>query len=204
MAYKCTSLLPRCFNMLLADCFNRLANGVNLTHFCLLHSDVVPENGWLAKMLTIMRDRELDVLSALIPQKSSAGITSTALERENDPWNPRRLTMTECHKLPETFTGYDTLREFGSSALLFNSGLLLCRLAVLDPGRHFFEFRDRLVQKNGTWRAEAQPEDWLFSRKIAKSGLKYAVTRAVKVDHYGVVGFSNSEVWGMATDGEVR
>lgn len=200
LSHKVTSLLPRCFNLLLADAVNKQAAGAPLTHFCMIHTDVVPEDGWLAKMLAIMRDNKLDVLSALIPQKSSSGITSTALD--TDQWNPRRLTMQECRRLPETFSGFDTLREFKSSSLLFNTGLLLCRLAALDPGRHFFEFRDRIVKQDGQWRVQAQPEDWLFARKIAKSGLKYAVTRAVRVEHYGSAGWSNAEVWGQATDGE--
>lgn len=199
VVWKSTSLLPFCFNMLLADAYNKRQEA-ELTHFCLLHADVVPEQGWLAKMLRIMQDQSVDVLSVLIPQKSTSGVTSTALDVPGNAYHPRRLMMREADRLPRTFGPKETLREFGNSGLLFNTGCLLMRMDAVDPLKHCFDFHDRIVKVDGQYKAEAIPEDWSFSRKIIQSGIKYAVTRAVSVVHYGSAGFDNQEVWGQPTD----
>lgn len=199
ICFKSHSLLPRCFNLLLSDAWNQQADS-GLTHFCLLHSDCDPERGWLGRMMQIMQARGLDALSALVPQKSDSGVTSTALERPEDPWNPRRLTMKECQRLPPTFGPADCVREFGTGSLLFNTGVLLLRMAAINPERHFFEFKDQLVKRNGKYLAQCRPEDWEFSRKILADGLNYAVTREIRVTHWGSAGWDNQSVWGCETD----
>lgn len=177
-SYSC---LTRNFNELYCAALNARKEGI--THFCMLHSDVVPHGmGWLDIMLEIMQAHQTDVLSAIIPIKDNKGFTSTALD--TDQWRPRRLTMTEiCKEYPETFTRPD---------LLINTGLMLIDIRKPWVEQCHFMFLDTIQNRDGIFYAENSPEDWEFSRDARLKGAKIFATRAIGVTHYGHAGYINA------------
>lgn len=169
------SLLTRSFNELWANALNRRPGA---THFLMLHADVIPGGGpkWPITMLSLMRDTGADVLSAVLPIKTHSGLTSTAVETE-DIWNPRKLTIDEVGARDETWT---------ESGLLVNTGLLLADLSKPWVERVCFTMNDRIINKDGFWTAECQPEDWGFSRQVRREGGVVWATRAVPALHLGI------------------
>jgi len=179
------SLLTKCFNMLWQAALKDRERGI--THFAMLHADIVPEDGWLDKMLEICETNQTDVLSTIIPLKNFSGLTSTAFE-VGEKWKCRRLTMTEVIEGPETFHSED---------LLLNTGLMVCDIRKPWANEIVFRFEDSIV--NGE--AVNVPEDWGFSRQVRELGGKLFATRAIKAQHFGEVDFDNYQAWGtMKTD----
>jgi predicted O-methyltransferase YrrM len=141
------SLLPDAFNTHWRTALNYQLAGANFTRFVMLHDDVVPEDGWAGKLLRLLDETGADVVSAVIPIKDSRGLTSTALDDVDDPWEVyRRLTLHEVWGLgmPETFTAADCAVAFGETArlprpLLVNTGCWACRLD--RPWRFRVDFR---------------------------------------------------------------
>lgn len=180
------SLLAHGFNQAWCLALNMREAG-EITHFLLLHSDIVPvDTDWFKQLYNIMRANQLDVLSTIVPLKSSKGLTSTAIEGET-VWSPRRLTMTEVMKMEETWTRPD---------LLFNSGLLLVNMASPKVTSLYFTINDRISKQDGKWVTDVESEDWNFARQCKHLGLKFGVTRKVKVHHVGTMAYGNYERWG--------
>jgi predicted O-methyltransferase YrrM len=182
-----SSLLDHGFNQLWCAALNMKARGV--THFAMIHADVCPEEGWLDVLLGEMAARHADVVSAVIPIKDGSGLTSTAAEGP-DPWNPRKLSLREAYDLPETFGSEDV-----GSPLLLNTGLWVCDLRrpwVYDPEPLCFQTSCRIVRSaDGTYRAQARPEDWEFSRAARARGARLFATRKVSLAHAGEWDFTN-------------
>lgn len=191
------SWLTQNFNSLLCAAMNERKHGI--THFVLLHEDVVPEPFWLDKMIDIMKERKADVLSAIIPIKTHQGITSTALDEYNGGpdrnMSVRRLTLHECFtEFEPTFTHPD---------LLLNTGLMM-----IDVRRRWieecilaeaFQFKDRIVKDQaGNLMAIGLPEDWGFSRAARRAGAALFATREIGVQHIGKAVFVNRNPWGSA------
>jgi hypothetical protein len=107
------SLLAMSFNILFLKAIENSA-----THFCLLHSDVeILTNHWIDRMLKIMKEKKLSVLSVVLPIKNDSGETSVALD------NPiRKLTMKEIYSLPFTITRQCCNERFNNDLLLINTG----------------------------------------------------------------------------------
>lgn len=192
-SYSC---LPRNFNELFCAALNARKDGA--THFCMLHSDVVPHGiGWLDVMCDEMERVGADVLSAVIPLKISNGMTSTAMDEPVDGsdayWRPRRLSMTEVYNdYPETFT---------SGLLLVNTGLMLVDMRKDWVNNIWFQFEDRISRDAvGNFVALNVPEDWDFSRRAKKLGAKIYATRKVAATHFGHMGFGNMFAFGKKTD----
>jgi len=192
-SYSC---LPRNFNELLCAALNARKDGA--THFCMLHSDIVPYGvGWLDVMLDEMERVEADVLSAVVPLRAANGMTSTALDEPVDGsdhhWRPRRLTMTEIHKSYE--------ETFSDPLLLINTGLMLVDIRKDWVNDIWFTFEDIISRDAaGNFVALNVPEDWNFSRRAKQLGAKLWATRKVGVTHYGHMGFGNMHVYGKPTD----
>ncbi len=216
------SLLCHNFNSLWCTAMNDPL----ITHFAMIHADIAAQFYWLDTMIDIMDERELTVLSALVPMKTGDGLTSTALDtpenRRQGPTQQRRLTMREAYRLPETFDVGDVCDLFGTDrftfyagnpgngafapkvarALLFNTGLMVVDLAQfreLKPNAFpGFDITSRIVREaDGSLAVSTEPEDWAFSRWCATQGLSTAVTRAVRVDHQGGhVSQVNDRPWG--------
>jgi len=189
-----TSANAHGMNRLWIDALERAERG-EITHFMMLHSDIVPEFNWLSKMMTIMERTGADVLSAVVPIKDSQGFTSTALDQpvsDVDPyWRVRRLTMREVYKMEPTFTDPN---------LLLNDGLMLVNLAnrSVKWDEVFFQFEDRIIRHHGKRTAVCMPEDWNFSRKCRTAGAKLWATREVALNHMGPAAYPNGGPWGTA------
>ena len=161
------------------------------THFCMLHSDVVPEHFFVDKMLSVMARTGADVLSAVIPIKDQKGLTSTALDEPVGDWDPRwrkrRLTLREIHELEPTFT---------HDRLLLNTGLMLVDITKPWVDSIHFHFDDAIIEHRGERVAVASPEDWNFSMDARALGAKLYATREVRVMHAGQAMYSNGFAWG--------
>jgi hypothetical protein len=178
-------------NSLLALAFNQAwaaALNDNATFFLMLHEDIIPvTDQWVAVMFRELMDRRADVISVVSPIKTPDGLTSTAVETD-DPWNPRRLTMTEVYERPETWT---------EEGLLLNTGLMLVDFRAPWVNDAYFTINDRIIRKpTGEYMAEVQPEDWNISRTARAAGAKLYATRKVTVLHVGRAGYDNSCPWG--------
>lgn len=199
-------MLPRVFNMLWADILNASRNDP-ITHIAMIHDDVAPDmpggfSDWLDVLFDELERTGADCISAVVPIKNGKGVTSTAVDVNPEmPWNPRRLTLREVFRLPETFSAEDVPWNNGGP-LLINSGLWLCRWdpAWADPNRPdrkiVFRFLNDIIQTpEGAWAGWDIPEDWDFARQLHRQGKKVLATRKVKLDHELPV-FHNRSPWG--------
>jgi len=190
------SILTQTFNELFCDALNaRDTEGV--THFAMLHNDVVPEKNWLSTLIDEMEECDLDVLSAVVPLKNQHGLTSTGVDTPGYPWGVHRLTMREVMELPPTFTAADVPFRQPDACLLLNSGCWAMRLT--EPwveGLHFRQ-QDRIVWCLATksWAAQSISEDWDFSRQLHTRGCRVAATRKVALYHQNPQ-YTNQEAWG--------
>src|SRR5215469_17754996 len=57
------SLLASCFNKAWCAALNLQREGEDITHFAMLHDDVVPEDGWLEQLLKDMKESDADLVS---------------------------------------------------------------------------------------------------------------------------------------------
>jgi hypothetical protein len=185
------------FNLLWCEALNGRKRG-EYTHFAMQHSDVEPEAGWLDVLLAELDRTGLDVLGVPVPLKDTRGLTSTAVGRDDGfDWMPkRRLTLTEVHALPETFTSADL-----DGPLLLNTGLWVCRLGDWSE-RVCFTINDRIAtDPDGVFTALVEPEDWHFSRQLHRLGVTVGCTRMVRLAHVGMHPWPNTHGWGrLATD----
>lgn len=195
--YKCESLslLAYGFNRLYCNALN-MRNTHGITHFLLLHSDIIPDDPktWITDLISEMEKYGADILSAVVPLKGPTGLTSTALDMacDENPWAVKRYSMKEIMELPETFT---------HEKLLINSGCLLIDLRKPWVEQVFFTIRDRITKKSdGDFMAHVESEDWGFSKQARVCGAKIYATRKVKLAHMGRADYMNDTVWGEETD----
>lgn len=189
-----SSILPLTFDLLWAQALMHHDRG-EITHFAMIHDDVVPGADWLRVLLGEMRTHDADIVSAVVPIKDARGLTSTGIDDTGDVWNPRRLTLTEVHERPTTFT---------DPAILLNTGLWVCDLsrpwvkATTPEGELVASFhqRNRIVQGGDGWKAECRSEDWEFSRLVRSAGgTRQYATRTVGLYHADPR-FTNTVAWG--------
>lgn len=174
-----SSLLAKCFNQLWCQALN-LKRTQGLTHFAMVHADIDPQEGWLDRMHSIMKETSADVLSCVIAMKAAGGFTSTA-EETDDEFKPRNYNFSECTNVTWTSPG-----------LLVNTGLMLCDLRKPWADSVVFAMRDEIrVTENGERYAVCASEDWEFSRQAKKYGAKLFATTAISVNHYGYAMYPN-------------
>jgi hypothetical protein len=181
-----SSLLANGFNTLWARALAERKHG--LTHFLLLHSDVVPwDDDWLSQLYQEMVRVGAQVLSAVVPLKDLRGVTSTAID--GTPLRSlRRFTMKEIMAQPDTFTHPD---------LLVNTGMLLVDLREDWVEQIYFTIKDAIIKAaDGSYTTLAESEDWNFSRQVRRLGVRLWATRKVRLTHVGEVPFKNFTVWG--------
>jgi predicted O-methyltransferase YrrM len=219
------SLLANTFNQAWCGALNYQKHGRDITHFAMLHDDVVPLDGWLATLLEDLRDSGADLVSACIPIKDQRGLVSTAIDDPSDPFCvERRLTMEEVFYLPSVFMAKDT--SYPDRMLLVNTGCWVCHFTRPWRFRGHFEINDRIVYRlpdgrrllqeeaarlaerdllpPGEWSSEVDPEDWNFSRQIQRAGAVVAASRRVVVSHVGILPYPNNHPWGdMKQDGNL-
>jgi len=195
--WSAASLLAANFNKLLCA-----AKNGGHEYLLLGHGDVVPlGTGWLRAMVDRAKRHNADLLSAVVPLKNASGLTSTAVLVDG---RVRRLTLHEVAKLPDVFDVFDVY-DVGVApdayGLLVNTGLLLIRMAMVDPERLHFTVRDQVRQCEGVFNFVVWPEDWGFSVDAAKANLRVTATRTPRVEHIGAVEFSTAaEPWGLESD----
>ena len=217
--FKChqTSLLAGGCNTLWCDALNNMAQA-GLKWFSLLHADIVPEDWWLDKLIAIAEENDADMLSAIVPIKGPEGVTSTAIsshdafrrytrltmKQVNDPAMSATFDIDQLKNLPPFAKAFrPEYNENGNPYLLVNTGCFVCRLDREWVQREdvMFTINDRIRQGiGGNYLAYQEPEDWYFSRMVAKVGGKVMATREVKVEHIGAISYKSNTVWGQETD----
>lgn len=188
-----SSLACQNFNRLWAWALNEKRKG-RVDYFAMIHSDVEPPEYWLDTLIDELEAKKLDVLGVPIAIKDPRGVTSTAVGHPSgDPWRiSHRLTMHEVFRLPETFTSADV-----GGPLLLNTGLWVCKFDMNWAPRIYFTVNDRImIDPEGDYIAQVEPEDWFFSRLCHEIGLKVGCTRKLEVWHRGDMAFGNAFPWG--------
>ena len=176
------------------------ANPDGYTHFAMMHSDIVPSEFWLDKLIDLLAENHLQVLSVMSPIKDDHGLTSTGFD--TDQWRPRRLTIIECMKLPlivtNTLTDIERCRKIVGDPvgpLLINTGLMLIDMTSPWVEHLCFQFRNRLIrQPDGKLFAEFEPEDWAMSRDLHRWGAPFGFVdgRTIPLGHSGDVLMMNT------------
>ncbi len=205
------SLLTRGFNHLWAEAVKRAEQGT-VTHFAMLHSDVIPDPHWVDTLWEEMTRLDADIVSCVIPIKTTQGLTSTGMEIPGSQFMVRRLTMHEVMDLPETFNADDVthagLNELGGR-LLVNTGCWIADLRKswvheLDDKNNLkchFTINDAIHKEaDGAFCVGVEPEDWFFSRTVqdvAPEAKLYA-TRKVRCEHKGEASYVNDVAWGTS------
>lgn len=189
-----SSLLAHAFNCLWCVALNMRADK-GITHFAMQHADLAPEVHWVNRLLEEMNATGADLVSAVVPIKSTHGVTSTAI-CSGDPYEvERRLTMREVMKLPATFDAESV--GYPDRALLVNSGCFLVDFTKPWVEKVRFQISNEIRRgPDGSFQPRVNPEDWDFSRQVHRFGGKVVATRKVKIDHYGRHGFGNHSAWG--------
>lgn len=189
-----SSLLANGFNRMLAACLNM----GGFDYWWLLHADVIPSSDAPEIMIAECERLGLDAIHAPCAIKDGRGLTSTAVAFSDDPWQVvRRITTTELHQLPDSFTINEICDWLPTAkALLPNTGCLMLRIGPwLDefPG---FEIRDRIVRHGGQWLPQVISEDWNFGYWAQAHGVRVGATRKVTTRHVGSVPFMTEVAWG--------
>jgi SAM-dependent methyltransferase len=193
--YSQGSLLACNFNKLWCAALNIVHRGERLDYFAMLHDDIGAEDGWLDKLIEELEAKQLDVLGVAVPIKDSRGMTSIALHREGDNWEPEcRLTMRDVYELPETFTSAD----LNGVPLLLNTGCWVAKWNQEWCRQVSFTINDRIVfdVPHNCYAPQVESEDWYFSRLLNEMGLKIGCTRKIAVTHQGEMEFQNTHPWG--------
>jgi hypothetical protein len=186
---QCLSLLAYAFNTLWVHALAERKNG--LTHFLLLHADIVLfDDDWLSQLYHEMARVGAQVLAAVSPLKgpSANGLTSTAIDGQP----LRRFSMREIMAGPETFTHPD---------LLINTGMLLIDMRSDWVEQICFTIQDGISKNpDGSYTVLCSSEDWDFSRQARRLGVQLWATRRVRLCHVGQGYFPNFQEWGEASD----
>lgn len=187
-----TSLLTQAFNRCWVEALNKRDDPkMPVTHFLLMHADIVPVDfNWLQQLWEEFSRNNCKVLSVAVPIKNDQGLTSIGMESENH-WRPRRLTVTEIQDMPVTWT---------SHTVLVNTGLLLVDFTEPWVEQICFTINDKIHKPNGKWVTEVESEDWNFSRQCRALGIDLWVTRRVAVQHFGRSQWRNDSKWGLPID----
>lgn len=197
------------FNALWAAGLN-LAEADEITHFAMLHSDVVPDAGWIDVLMGEMESLGADLISTAIPLKDNRGLTSCGLGDPANRWSAwRRFTVRELAAMPPTFSLGDT--GYTDKILLHNTGCWVCDLrnpmffeTDADGSlKCWFDFPTKVSRlPNGKWAHARESEDWFFSRKLHERSAKTFITRKVRLRHRGDHDFPNHGAWGTYKNGD--
>lgn len=188
------SMLPLSFNMLWCDALNKRKDGV--THFAMVHDDVAPlDDKWLEKLLGLQQKHKADVMASVIALKDERGQSSTGVMNVATR-EMRKLTLAECHSLPQkTFDAAGA--GFPGQCLLMNTGCWIADLTKPWAEKMCFRFHDHVFRDSeGNWKAACVGEDWLFSIDAWRLGLRCFATLELAIEHQGVYQYPNMVPWG--------
>lgn len=186
-----SSFLTYTFNTLWCSALNLRSKGI--THFAMLHADILPDVNWLQTLSDEMDTLKCDVLSAVSPIKDSSGETSTAFDADGFPeqfgetdqraFNVRKLPLSECHERGRSFT---------DPKLLVNTGLMLVDITKPWVEKVRFRVVDVIHKLPHGFQQYSMSEDWCFSRDARMYNAKIYATNAVKLWHVGRKNYSNA------------
>lgn len=205
-----TSLLAAGCNHLWCQALN-LRGGHDLKWFAMLHSDIVPEDFWIDKLIAEAEAHGADVMSCVVPIKENIGVTSTALGSLGNPYQRATRLMMKQVLHPEMPATFDVdgaltfvkkrLPNLTALHLLVNTGCFVARLDRPWCDKVHFTINDRILQQpGGSYTSEVESEDWFFSRRVAEEGGRVMATRKVRVEHIGARSYKSNEVWGEELD----
>lgn len=195
------SLLCQNFNSLWCTALNMQRKGRQIDYFAMQHGDVEPERNWLDTLIDELETHDLDIIGAAVPIKDTRGLTSIALHKEGDNWNPLcRLSIDEVQRLPMTFTSEDVGHK-----ILLNTGLWVCRFDPAWRTKVWFDDPNRIVldERTDSYRAQVESEDWFFSRLLHELGLAIGATSKIALMHRGDMLFGMDRTWGTKHDESV-
>lgn len=144
-------------------------------YFLMIHTDVVPEDNAIDKMLDIMSGSQCDVLSVALPLRHMPSESSAAMQTSD---GMRRLRLEEIGSgiyCPPT------------SKLRINTGLIMIDLHTRARGI-VWTSADHVDDTGHVWNI---PEDWLMSIWLEEQGIKFGTTCAVKAWHEAALMLSN-------------
>ena len=197
------SALCLAFNIAYAQALNMRGQGI--THFVMLHSDVVPAqqviadqdgaNGrvsgcWIDVLLSEMAAHGLDAISAVVAIKHDKGETSTGVERAADGGDKGRLRLSNCLEWEGATRRAQDMKNY---RLLINTGCMVIDIRKPWAERLYFRTQDAIRKdaKTGLFEAHFEPEDWEMSRMLSKWGVPYGATTALRVEHMGRKAYPN-------------
>lgn len=190
-AQSSTSVLPHCFNQLLALALDARDRG-QVTHLAMCHADILAEPGWLDTLWAEMWYHQADLVSAVVPIKGPTGRTSTAVGDAADRWCVKRcVNLRDRRTLPPTFGPEAVCRE--GEVLLVNTGLFLADLRRPYWDDFAFEFHTRIRSTPSGRVAECRSEDWELSHHLHEAGARVMATWKVKLQHEGTAKYPNHE-----------
>lgn len=198
--YSAGSFLARNFNAVWCEALNTRRDR-GWTDFAMIHADVTPHGiGWLDKLIEERKACGADLLSVVLPIKTSHGLTSTAI-KNTITGDIRRLTMHEVTRIPSaTFDGQtaaNALNIEGEWDLLPSTGLWVCDFTAPWVQEVWFDVRDRILRRpDGEFYYETATDDWLFAMKLHKLNLKLCSTKILPCGHWGLIEFRNDCAWG--------
>jgi hypothetical protein len=195
LTWSASSLLAANFNKCLCEAKNR-----KMDWLLIWHGDIAPSGrAWLRGMVDAAESVRADLFSAVSPLKGPHGFTSTAGDTTD---GMRRITMREMEKLPDVFNVDDVRTNLWPCRwLLVNTGLMLVRLANVNPATTHFTIRDLVTERGGVYRWSVMPEDWGFSGAAGRRGLRVYGSKKPELVHVGAQEYPNSgEPWGLETD----
>lgn len=188
-----SSALVHNFNHLWCEAVNLRLSGEPVEYFAMIHSDIVPEEGWLQRLIQIADRRNFDFLSVVSPIKDERGLVSAGLDTSR--WTPRRFTLQEIHGMPETVDSEFARAKFGAP-LLINTGCMLIRMTQPWAREFFFDTSNGIAEENGRVFSIFEPEDWKMSRWANARKLNVGMTRSIRLIHLGGAAYSNDAPWG--------
>jgi len=192
------SILPDVFNRIWCEA-RKMRKQIPITHFVMVHSDIRPDIHFVDVLVREQVGTGADIVSAVVPIKDRRGLTSTAVD---SPAGPRRLTMKEVFRLPETFGLNDVKKTLlvpsWHGPLVVNTGCWVCDFTRPWVDKVHFEFQTAILEdKDGNPYPVRCGEDWIFSRDVQRLGGTILATRKVRLNHYGDDGaYTNAYSWG--------
>lgn len=185
-----TSLLPNGFNQLWTQAIN-MREAYGITHFAMIHADIVPEYGWLDKLAETMIEGGYTVVSAVAPIKDMTGRTSCAIGTPGHATDMTSILLSDIWsgKYPPVITNSDMPE---GKILLMNTGLWLADIRDDWCKKCSFAIETWTeTQSDGMVAYGCISEDWLFSHQLHSLGIPYAVDTRIRLQHDGSILYPN-------------
>jgi GT2 family glycosyltransferase len=185
--------------------------------FAMLHADIVPEPGYLDKLIALAEEHQADIMSAVVPIKGPAGSTSTAISGKDVFTRTTRLMTRQLYNpaFPKTFDieaackglnnlGYEIFDPgyLGVPVyLLINTGCMVVRLKRPWCKFAWFSMHDTIVEGPGGMISNlVESEDWFFARTAAEAGARVMATTEIHLEHLGTMSYHSHSMWGADLD----